>query len=69
MTRIATYNWGAAFINQADQIVVVVDQFNHMDKSEVAATARTLGLAITKTVKSIHQLGTKGHVYNTQAVS
>jgi hypothetical protein len=66
--RIATYNWGAAYLS-GSQIVVVVDNGHRMDKSELVATARKLGLAITKTIRSIHQVGTKGHIYATQAVA
>jgi len=69
MTRIADYNWGAAFINPANDIIVVVDQFKTMNKAEVVATAKANGLVITKTTKSIHQLGTKGHIYKTVEVA
>jgi hypothetical protein len=66
--RIATYNWGAAYLT-GSQIVVVVDNGHHMNKAELVATARKLGLAITKTIRSIHQVGTKGHIYATKAVA
>jgi len=69
MTRIADYNWGAAFINSANDIIVVIDQFNRMNKAEVIATAKANGLVITKTIKSIHQPGTKGHIYKTVQVA
>jgi hypothetical protein len=69
MTRIADYNWGAAFINPTNDIIVVVDQFKTMNKAEVVATAKANGLVITKTTKSIHQPGTKGHIYKTVEVA
>jgi hypothetical protein len=66
--RIATYNWGAAYLT-ASGINVVINEGRHMDKAEVIATAASLGLVITKTVKSVRNYGFKGHQYAVKAVA
>ena len=67
--KIAEYNWGAAYLNPANDLIVVINKLSHMNKAEVISTAKINGLVITKTAKSIRNLGIKGHVYSTKAVA
>ncbi len=66
-TRIATYNWGAAYLIN-DHLNVVVDKGSRMNKAEVIATAKLAGLTITKTLTSLNTFGWKSYKYATQAV-
>jgi hypothetical protein len=67
--RIADYNWGAAYLNPANQIIVVINELSRMNKADVVATAQANGLVITKAIKSVRNLGIKGHIYQTRVVA
>ena len=66
--RIATYNWGAAYLIN-DELNVVVDKGSRMNKAELIATAKVFGLKITKTLISLNTGGWKSYKYATQAVT
>jgi hypothetical protein len=67
-TRIATYNWGAAYLIN-NELNVVVDKGSRMNKAELIATAKLAGLKITKTLTSLNTFGWKSYKYATQAVN
>lgn len=67
-SRIATYNWGAAYLVN-DELNVVVDKGSRMNKAELINTAKSLGLAIVKTITSVNTFGFKVYKYETKAVA
>jgi hypothetical protein len=66
-TRIATYNWGAAYLSDT-KVIVVLDNGQTYNKSDVKATVAGLGLEILPGFRSVRQRGTKGFVYKTKRV-
>jgi hypothetical protein len=61
-SRIATYNWGAAYLID-NHLNVVVDKGSRMNKSELIATTQAHGVAIACLIKSLNQFGWRSYSY------
>jgi hypothetical protein len=66
-TRIATFNWGAAYLS-GSKIITVIDKGQIQKKDEVRKLAEELGLRILPNFTSVRQRGTKGFIYKTEKV-
>jgi hypothetical protein len=61
-SRIATYNWGAAYLID-NHLNVVVDKGSRMNKAELIATTKVHGVAITSLIKKLNTFGWKSYSY------
>ena len=61
-SRIATYNWGAAYLID-NHLNVVVDKGSKMNKSELIATTQAHGVAIAGLIKKVNQFGWRSYSY------